>query len=132
MSFSPQGKNLTLLCQILRGAQDDSKWKMSQNRASSSSLFCAPICRPDQANRALPELRPLLLAYSTVQVVSATKLVCAVPARFRPRSGLHGAQLRLATSYRATGYVPAILSGMPRLGMEADQTTSAIDGASAT
>jgi hypothetical protein len=43
----------------------------------------------------LPELWPRLMALSTVRAVKATKLVCAVPATFRPRSGLRGAQLRL-------------------------------------
>jgi hypothetical protein len=43
-----------------------------------------------------PELRPRQLALSTVQVVTANKPVCAVPAGIRPRSGLRPAQTGLA------------------------------------
>ena len=50
----------------------------------------------------LPELRPLLLALLTVHVVKAIKLVCAVPAGVRPRSGLRGAQSGLA-GFQDTG-----------------------------
>ncbi len=98
----PEGLHISF---VSRG----SKPKLCVTKLYETECLLLRFCRPSPARPAglaciahqsvgrtkqtapLPELRTLLLALLTVQIVEAIKLVCAVPARVRPRSGLRGA-----------------------------------------